>query len=89
MYYQDELFCKLATFEIEKRPQVYQVGCKLARQEASVILTLTPSQCSLWGSLRTKVVRSVLLGKTALNLPEQSQSLPSEPPGASIIEQRL
>lgn len=61
MYYRSELYCKLETFAISQRPQAYQIGCKLANQGTSIVLTLTDSTCNLWGSLRDPTVKDILL----------------------------
>lgn len=74
MYYRNELFCQLARFEIQKRPQVYQLGFKLAQQDALIILTCSTSTCSLWGSLRSPSVKNILLNATALQLPGSQRS---------------
>jgi len=68
MYYKNELFCRLETFDLLNRSHVYQLGCKLSRQNVSVILTLTSATCDLWGSLRAPIVKDILLNPTMLKL---------------------
>lgn len=69
MYYQNELFCRLETFDASKRPQVYQLGCKLAQKNVLVALSSSTQTCSLWGSLRSPMVKKILLNPAILNLP--------------------
>jgi hypothetical protein len=61
MYHQGELYCRLETFGIQRRPQVYQLACKLARQYATIVLTSSAMTCSLWISLRNPSVKRILL----------------------------
>jgi hypothetical protein len=70
MYYHNELFSRVATFDIHQRPQVYQYGCKLTQRNALIVLTCTPSTCSLWGSLRSTVIKEILLDPTTSGLPK-------------------
>lgn len=63
MYFQNELYCKLQTFDIQQRSHVYQLGCKLTKKNAQVVLTCTQETCSLWGSLRGSVIKEILLGQ--------------------------
>lgn len=79
MYYRNELFCQLARFAIQKRPQVYQLGFKLSQQDALIVLTCSTSTCSLWGSLRSSSVKNILLNDTKLKLPGSQLSQSSNP----------
>jgi hypothetical protein len=67
MFYKNELYCRLKTFDIQARPQAYQLGCRLARQNAVVVLTCSPTACSLWGCLRSPLVKEVLLCPASLD----------------------
>lgn len=61
MYHQGELYCRLESFAIQKRPQVYQLGCKLARQYTTIVLSSSATSCSLWISLRHPSTGRILL----------------------------
>lgn len=52
MSYQNELFCRLQTFDIQQRAQVYHFACKLTRQNIALVITSSAKACSLWASLR-------------------------------------
>ncbi|XGV98490.1 MAG: hypothetical protein ACAF41_06050 [Leptolyngbya sp. BL-A-14] len=70
MYYQGELYCRLESFAIQKRPQVYQLGCKLAQQYTTIVLSSSAVSCSLWLSLRHPSTGRILLTADASNLLE-------------------
>lgn len=61
MYHRNELFCRLGSYKIQKRPQIYQFACKLAQKQALTVLTCTVEECSLWGDLRSPLVKELLL----------------------------
>ena len=61
MYYQNELYCRLASFDIQKRPQVYQLGCKLTQQQTAIVLSSSVVACTLWGSLRAPAMKRILV----------------------------
>jgi hypothetical protein len=61
MFYNNELFCRLKVFDLQARSQAYQLGSKLVQQDAVIILTCTPTTCSLWGSLRSPLIKEMLL----------------------------
>jgi len=69
IYHRNELFCRLESFDIEKRQRVYQLGCQLSRQSVIIVLTLAPTTCSLWGGLRSPIVKDILLNPDILKLP--------------------
>lgn len=69
MHYRGELYCKLQTSDIYHRSQVYQLGCKLQKRSEPIILTCTPTTCSLWGSLRSSTAREFLLHPEVFALP--------------------
>lgn len=52
MSYQNELFCRLQTFDIQHRAQVYHFACKLTQQNTALVITSSAKACSLWASLR-------------------------------------
>lgn len=68
MYHQGELYCRLESFEIQKRPQVYQLGCKLAQQYTAIVLSSSAVSCNLWISLRHPSTGRILLTADASNL---------------------
>jgi hypothetical protein len=68
MHYQGELYCRLASFAIQKRPQVYQLGCKLTQQQTAIVLSSSAVACSLWGSLRDPSMKRILLTADTSNL---------------------
>lgn len=68
MSYQGELYCRLESFDLQRRPQVYQLGCKLSRQNTSTVLSVASATCSLWGSLRDPAVKRILLKLDAASL---------------------
>jgi len=78
MYYQGELYCRLESFEIQKRPQVYQLGCKLAQQQASIVLSCALETCSLWSSLRDPATKRMLLTVNATSLLDAMLSLQAD-----------
>jgi hypothetical protein len=80
MYYRNDLYCKLQTFDIQERPLVYQLGCKLAKKEALIALTFTPTTCSLWGSLRSVGIKNILIKQKTLNPPNLDPSIWSDAP---------
>jgi hypothetical protein len=81
LYYRNELFSRVATFDIRQRPQVYQFGCTLAQKNALIVLTCSQSACSLWGSLRSSAIKEILLDPTTLELPAPELfSFPANPP---------
>jgi len=61
MYYQNELFCRLNTYPLARRAHAYQLACKLNQQNAVVLISCTPDNCSLWGSLRSPLVKDLLV----------------------------
>ncbi|MGI0488961.1 hypothetical protein ACN4EK_26425 [Pantanalinema rosaneae CENA516] len=75
MYYHNELFCQLGCFHSRDRPQVYQVGSRLAQKGAVITITCSPTTCCLWGSLRADSVKQLLLNPTALQIPRVPSSL--------------
>ena len=70
MHHQGELYCRLASFSIQKRPQVYQLGCKLAQQQTAIVLSSSAIACSLWGSLRDPSMKRILSTADMSNLLE-------------------
>ncbi|PSB26491.1 hypothetical protein [Stenomitos frigidus] len=68
MHHESEFYCRLASFDIQKRPQVYQLGCKLAQQQTAIVLSSTADTCSLWGSLRDPSIKRILLAGDTSNL---------------------
>jgi hypothetical protein len=48
MSYRNELFCRLRTYDLSYRPQVYHFGCKLAQDGVQIALTSAANSCSLW-----------------------------------------
>ena len=84
MAYRGELFCRLQTFALAYRPQVYQFGCRLIRQGISAALTSGDESCSLWVSLRDPQIKVMLSEAKAgglCNLP-----LPATLPSVSHLE---
>jgi hypothetical protein len=61
MSHEGELYCRLASFSIQKRPRVYQLGCKLTQQQTAIVLSSSAATCSLWGSLRDPSMKRILL----------------------------
>lgn len=60
MHHGGELYCRLESFPRQKRPQVYQLGCKLASQHTAIVLSSSAAACSLWGSLRDPSIKRIL-----------------------------
>lgn len=79
-HYQDELFCRLNTFDLRYRPQVYQLGCRLGQRRMLVLLTVSSATatCSLWGSLRDPAVKDILVNPEILTLPNLSPPISVE-----------
>ena len=68
MHHNGELYCRVESFPLQKRPLVYQLGCKLARQHMAIALSSSVTTCSLWGSLRDAPLKRVLTTVTATSL---------------------
>lgn len=68
MYYRNELFCRLSTYDITARARVYHLGCRLAKQQVVVVLSSSTNTCSLWASLRDPAVKAMLVNPETLNL---------------------
>lgn len=68
MYHQGELYCRLESFAIQKRPHVYQLGCKLAQHYTAIVLSSSTVSCSLWISLRHPSIGQILLTADASSL---------------------
>ena len=83
MHHDGELYCRLESFPLQKRPQVYQLGCKLARQHtSSIVLSSSAVACSLWGSLRDPSLKRILITASTTSLLEamlhpQTKTVPS------------
>lgn len=70
MNYRGELFYRLHTADASERAKVFQTACRLSQRGASLVLTLSDEQCSLWGSLRSQSVAALALnGFTASSEP--------------------
>jgi hypothetical protein len=69
MHHQGDLFCCLGSFAIEHRSQVYLLGYKFSKRGVPIILTCLPATCSLWGSLRSPIVKQILTEAIVLDLP--------------------
>lgn len=76
MTHHNELFCRLRTFDLALRSQVYHLGCQLAKKRILIVLTTTPQTCSLWSSLRDPLTEFALTNPDALTLPTPSVPLP-------------
>ncbi|MGP1382187.1 MAG: hypothetical protein ACTS2F_01440 [Thainema sp.] len=61
MNYRGELFCRLYTADVSERAKVFQTACRLGQRGASLVLTLSDKQCSLWGNLRSSSVAALAL----------------------------
>lgn len=72
--YKNELYCRLQSFAIKCRPQVYRLGFQLGKQGAPVIISLMPDTCSLWTNLRDPLTESTLSQGTSLVLPPIANS---------------
>jgi hypothetical protein len=80
MYHQSELYCRLESFTLQKRPQVYQLGCKLAQQYTAIVLSSSVTSCSLWISLRHPSTGRILLTADTCGLLELMLHPPREAP---------
>lgn len=60
MHYQNELFCRIAVFDVQQRPQVYKTACKLAQQGIGLAVSCSQTSCCLWGNLRDEMVKKLL-----------------------------
>lgn len=69
MYHRGELYCRLSSYDLKKRAQVYHLAYKLAQQDPLIVITVSTTTCSLWGSLRAPLVKNLLLDQTPLTLP--------------------
>lgn len=52
MSYQNELFYRLCTADVSARVYLYHYACRLSQSDRFV-LTVNPTSCSLWISLRS------------------------------------
>lgn len=68
MSYQQELFCRLQTWEIRYRAKVYRLGCKICKDDTPVAIALSDTTCSLWVSLRSPLVKATLVDGVPLDL---------------------
>jgi len=80
MYYQNELFCRLNTYPLARRADAYQLACKLNQQNAVTLISCTPDQCSLWGSLRSPLVKDLLIKAGTKTAPPPSIASPFQAP---------
>ncbi len=69
MYNKNELFCRLGLYPIEARARIYQLACKLSQQKVVMIVTCTSKTCSLWGSLRSPLIKQYLIRASQPTLP--------------------
>jgi len=67
-HHNNELFCRLVTYDLSDRGPAYQLGCRLGQQGYMLLLTVTPTDCSLWGGLREPITHAVLTGAMELEL---------------------
>jgi hypothetical protein len=69
-HYQDELFCRVVTYELSYRSHAYRLGCRLRRHGGRILLTIGDRDCSLWCCLRDPLTSAVLGGNLTLDLPD-------------------
>lgn len=79
LHYCGELFCCVQTFAARQRAKVYHLACKLEYQGTPTLLLLSPTQCSLWVSLRGAMVEKLLLHP----IPPELSALPLVLPPAA------
>lgn len=60
-HYCNELFYRAMVVDLEQRPRLYHLACRLSGRGATTLVTLTDCQCSLWISLRNQSVTIDLL----------------------------
>lgn len=70
MHHEGEFYCRLESFPLQKRPQVYQLGCKLTRQHMAIVISSSATACSLWGSLRDPSLKRLLSTVDTISLLE-------------------
>lgn len=59
MNYQDELFYRLHTADLEYRAKLFHMACRLSQRGARLMLTVSTQSCSLWVSLRSQSVKAL------------------------------
>ncbi|MBD2334576.1 MULTISPECIES: hypothetical protein [Desertifilum] len=75
MYYNKELFCRLQVFDVRYRAQVYRFGVQICQQpETLVAIALSKETCSLWVSLRSPLVKTVLVEGVPLSIPNLEEA---------------
>ncbi|MDX2244647.1 MAG: hypothetical protein NW224_28570 [Leptolyngbyaceae cyanobacterium bins.302] len=67
MQFQNELFCQLVVADVDQRSRLYRKACKLAQQGVRLVITCSPSQCCVWGSLRDELVKQLLVNPAKLH----------------------
>ncbi|MBW4521759.1 MAG: hypothetical protein KME16_18925 [Scytolyngbya sp. HA4215-MV1] len=68
MHYRGELYCRLHVYAIHDRSKVYHLACKLDQYDAIIVLSADAETCSLWGSLRSPLIKKLLLTPSLLTL---------------------
>lgn len=59
-----ELYYRLRSTTVENRARLYHSACRLSQQsKTSVIMTVSPTRCSLWVDLRNRDAALTLLQK--------------------------
>jgi hypothetical protein len=61
LHFQNELFCRLGTVEVQQRSQLYQQACKLTQNGTVLAITCSSTHCHIWGSLRDETVKQMLI----------------------------
>ncbi|MEB3272674.1 MAG: hypothetical protein ACO4AI_06020 [Prochlorothrix sp.] len=67
-HYQDELFCRLATYPLNERAAAYQLSSRIGHKGYRVLLSVNDAECSLWGALREPMTHAILRGDVLLEL---------------------
>jgi hypothetical protein len=68
MHYRGELYCCLSRYDICDRSKVYHLACKLDQHDVMSVMSINADICSLWGSLRSPLVKKLLLTPSLLTL---------------------
>ncbi|MEO1095134.1 MAG: hypothetical protein AAFX01_09560 [Cyanobacteria bacterium J06638_28] len=77
IHFANELYYRLQEKPAPLRSRLYQIGCRLSRNGADVVLTISDDRCSLWANLRNQQVAALAVSER-LALPSVENLLASQ-----------
>ncbi|MEM0982182.1 MAG: hypothetical protein AAGH78_18175 [Cyanobacteria bacterium P01_H01_bin.58] len=63
IHFANELYYRLQEKPMPLRSRLYQIGCRLSRNGADVVLTVSEDRCSLWANLRNQQVAALAVSE--------------------------